>query len=82
MFVNPNDDKYNHLIGKKALVPLYDYEIPIIGDEKVSIDKGTGVVMCATFGDNTDLEWFEQYKLPYRKVILPNRYIASEVPFV
>lgn len=82
LFINPNDNRYKSYIGKKARVPLYDYEIPIIADDKVSLDKGTGVVMCATFGDSTDLEWYEKHNLPYRKVILPNGRISGEVPFI
>ena len=82
LFVNPVDDRYTKYIGKYAVVPLYDYEIPVMADEKVSIDKGTGAVMCATFGDTTDAEWVDKYKLPYRKVILPNGFIDDSVPFI
>lgn len=82
LFVNPTDERYKSFIGKKAVVPLYNYDIPIIADDKVSLDKGTGVVMCATFGDSTDLEWFEKYNLAYKKVILSNGYIDKEVPFI
>jgi len=82
LFVNPKDDRYIKYIGKNAIVPLYDYEIPILADEKVDIDKGTGVVMCATFGDSTDLDWYETHKLPYRKVILPDGTIDESVPLV
>ncbi len=82
LFVNPNDERYKSIIGKKAIVPLYNYEIPVMADDKVSLDKGTGVVMCATFGDSTDLEWFEKYNLPYRKVITPNGYIDNDVPLI
>ncbi len=82
LFVNPSDERYKKYAGKTAVVPLYNYEIPVLTDEKVSIDKGTGAVMCATFGDSTDAEWYMQHKLPYRKVILPNGFIADEVPFI
>lgn len=82
LFVNPADERYRQYIGGSALLPLYDYEIPILPDEKVDMDKGTGAVMCATFGDSTDAEWFTQYQLPYRKVILPDGRIASDVPFI
>jgi valyl-tRNA synthetase len=82
LFVNPEDEKYSKYIGKTALVPLYNYEIPILSDEKVSLDKGTGVVMCATFGDTTDVEWYEKHKLPYRKVIEPNGNISDNVPLI
>lgn len=82
VFVNPEDERYNKLIGKTAKVPLYDFEVPILGDEKVGIEKGTGVVMCATFGDTTDVEWYEKYKLPYKKVILSDGTISKDIGFV
>ncbi len=82
LFINPKDDRYKKYIGKNAVVPLYDYEIPILADEKVDMDKGTGIVMCATFGDSTDVEWYESHKLPYRKVILPDGTIDESIPFI
>lgn len=45
-FFNPDDERYNGYIGKKIRVPLYDFEVSVIGDGKDAIDKGTGVVMC------------------------------------
>ena len=82
IFVNPEDDRYRQYIGKRAAVPLYNYEIPILTDSKVDISKGTGAVMCATFGDSTDVEWYKSYKLPYRKVILPDGTIDKSVPLI
>ncbi|WP_313344683.1 valine--tRNA ligase [Sedimentibacter sp.] len=82
LFVNPEDDRYKRYIGKNAAVPLYGYEIPVLADDKADISKGTGVVMCATFGDSTDAEWYEFYKLPYRKVILPDGTIDEGVPLI
>ena len=68
VFVNPEDEKYNHLIGKTAHIPVIDVEVPIMADEKVAIDKGTGVVMCCTFGDQTDIEWWKKYNLPLKYI--------------
>ncbi|WP_163193583.1 valine--tRNA ligase [Clostridium thermarum] len=82
LFINPEDKRYSNYLGKTALVPLYNYEIPILADEKVSLDKGTGVVMCATFGDTTDVEWYEKHKLPYRKVIESDGKISGSVPLI
>jgi valyl-tRNA synthetase len=82
LFVNPKDERYFKYIGKSAIVPLYNYEIPILFDEKVSLDKGTGVVMCATFGDTTDVEWYEKHRLSYRKIIESNGKICNTVPFI
>ena len=82
LFVNPSDERYKQYVGKYAAVPLYNYEVPVLADEKVGIDKGTGVVMCCTFGDATDMQWYTQYNLPYRQIILPNGKIADDVPFI
>lgn len=82
LFINPEDERYKKYIGKNALVPLYNYEIPILSDEKVSREKGTGIVMCATFGDTTDAEWYEKHRLPYRRVIEANGKISEDVPFI
>lgn len=82
IFVHPADKRYIHLIGKTAIVPLYNFEIPILSDDAVSMDKGTGAVMCATFGDTADLEWYHTHKLPFRRVINPDGTIHKEVFFI
>jgi len=82
VFVNPDDDRYKHLLGKKVKVPLYDFEAPLLADDKVAPEKGSGAVMCATFGDATDVEWVEQHSLPYKKVVLADGRVAADVPFI
>jgi valyl-tRNA synthetase len=82
IFVNPNDERYKNLIGKTATVPLYNNQVPIIADEKVATDKGTGVVMCCTFGDQTDMEWQKEYNLPIKKVMQADGTINSEVAII
>jgi len=82
LFVNPDDERYSQYVGKSAVVPLYNYEIPVYTDKKVDINKGTGVVMCATFGDSTDAEWYDEHSLPYRKVILPDGTVDGDVPYI
>ena len=66
VFYHPSDKRYKHLKGKKAKVPLFNFEVPILADEKVDINKGTGAVMCCTFGDLTDIEWQKAHKLPIK----------------
>ena len=82
LFVHPDDARYRDFVGKTARVPLYDFDIPILTDDKVAPDKGTGVVMCATFGDSTDAAWYAEHHLPYRRVILPDGKLAPEVPYI
>ena len=54
--VNPNDERYKHLIGKKILLPLVDRYIPIIADELVESDFGTGAVKVTAAHDPNDFE--------------------------
>lgn len=70
IFVNPNDERYSKFVGKMVKVPLFEnIEVKVLTDEKVGIDKGTGIVMCCTFGDQTDVEWWKEYKLPLKQAI-------------
>lgn len=69
IFVHPEDESNNHLTGEKAVVPLYDREVPIIEDENVEREKGSGVVMCCTFGDQNDIEWYQKHDLPLKVAI-------------
>lgn len=69
LLYNPNDMRYQHLQGQQAIVPLYNFNVPILADEGVEIEKGTGLVMCCTFGDKKDVEWYKKFKLPYKESI-------------
>ena len=62
--VNPNDERYLHLHGKKARIPLIDREIPIITDEYVSIDFGTGCLKVTPAHDPNDYELGIKHNLP------------------
>lgn len=66
---HPDDDRYKHLFGHKAITPLFGARVPIIADSRAEIEKGTGILMVCTFGDATDIEWWSQYQLPLRQVI-------------
>ena len=69
LFYNPEDERYKELKGKFAKVPLFDYEVPILSDESVAKDKGTGLMMCCTFGDKEDIEKWHRHNLPLRVVL-------------
>jgi valyl-tRNA synthetase len=72
LLYNPQDLRYKNLKNRKAIVPIFNYEVPILEDEDVEIEKGTGLVMCCTFGDKKDIEWYKKHKLPYRQSIGKN----------
>ncbi|MBD3249850.1 valine--tRNA ligase [Candidatus Woesearchaeota archaeon] len=69
VFYHPDDKRYQHLKDKKAVVPLFDFEVPILEDERADPEKGTGIVMCCTFGDSTDVEWQKAHNLPIKEAI-------------
>ncbi len=69
VFVNPADSRYRDLIGKTAITPLFGKQVPIIADEKADPEKGTGIVMCCTFGDTTDIKWWREHELPLVGII-------------
>ena len=72
VFVHPEDKRYQNLIEKIAITPLFEIHVPIIADENVKINKGSGAVMCCTFGDELDIYWWKKYSLPMKKII--NKY--------
>lgn len=69
LLYHPEDKRYQYLQGRRATVPLFGNEVPLIADELVVPEKGTGLVMCCTFGDTTDIAWFKKHNLPYRQSI-------------
>ncbi len=79
VFVNPFDEVHKHLIGLTAHIPVVNVDVPIMADEKVAIDKGTGVVMCCTFGDQTDIEWWKKYNLPLKNIFTNDGKIIDAV---
>ena len=80
IFINPTDEVNNHLIGKVAHIPLFDIEVPILSDDKVDADKGTGIVMCCTFGDQTDIQWYKKYNLPLKNIFTKDGKIIDSIP--
>ncbi len=69
LFAHPEDKRYKHLFGKTATTPIYKATVPILADEKADPEKGTGIVMCCTFGDQTDIEWYKKHNLQLKMVI-------------
>lgn len=62
--VNPNDERYKHLIGKTCIIPFVNREIPIISDNYVDMEFGTGVVKITPAHDPNDFEVGERHNLP------------------
>lgn len=69
IFYHPDDARYTHLKGKFATTPVFGNRVPCLPDDKVDPEKGTGIVMCCTFGDQTDIYWFKTHNLPFVQII-------------
>ncbi len=69
VMVHPDDARYKHLHGKNAITPLFGVRVPIVADDLVQLDKGTGAVMCCTFGDETDIKWYKKHGLKLRLIL-------------
>ncbi|HEU4562867.1 MAG TPA: valine--tRNA ligase [Longimicrobium sp.] len=67
--VHPEDARHRHLVGQRAVTPLFRVPVPVFASERVDPEKGTGAVMVCTFGDATDVEWWREEGLPLRQVI-------------
>ena len=67
--VNPEDEKFKHLIGKKCILPIMNREIPIVGDEYCEIGFGTGAVKMTPAHDPNDFEVGLRHNLEVIRVI-------------
>ncbi len=67
--VNPKDERYKNIVGKKVLLPIQNREIPIVTDEKIDMAFGTGAVKVTPAHDLLDAEIGERHKLPFIQVI-------------
>lgn len=75
--VNPEDDRYKHLIGKNVILPIVNKLIPIVGDEHADPEFGTGVVKITPAHDPNDFEVGNRHGLPRIVVMNPNATMNS-----
>jgi valyl-tRNA synthetase len=66
---HPSDVRYKHLFGKNAVTPLFKAPVPIFPSELADPEKGSGILMVCTFGDQTDVHWWRTEKLKLRQII-------------
>ncbi len=77
VFVHPDDKRYKKIVGKKAKVPMFNFEVPIIADKSANPEKGTGVLMICSFGDRFDADAINRHHLK-PKLILDRQGKISE----
>ena len=63
IIVNENDERYRNLIGKKAVVPIFNQEVEIKAHHSAQIEFGSGAVMVCSYGDHNDVALFRELKL-------------------
>jgi valyl-tRNA synthetase len=78
--VNPNDERYKNLIGKKVILPLANREIPIIGDEYVDMEFGTGCLKVTPGHDPNDFEIGLRHNLPIVNIFNDDATMNDNVP--
>lgn len=76
---HPDDEKASMYAGTCAITPVFGIRVPMIADEAVEREKGTGLVMCCTFGDDTDKEWVNKYQFPVRPILSKDGRVAVNI---
>ncbi|MEN1994752.1 valine--tRNA ligase [Stenotrophomonas bentonitica] len=80
VMVHPDDERYAHLIGKKVKLPLTDREIPVIADDYVDREFGTGVVKVTPAHDFNDYQVGLRHNLPMINLFTPDAAINDNAP--
>ncbi len=71
IFVNPEDRRYAGILGNQVSVPVYGFTVPVMADDYVKMDVGTGAEMVCTFGDQNDMYLWKKHSLDTRIIITP-----------
>jgi valyl-tRNA synthetase len=80
LIAHPDDERYASLVGSTVTSPAFGVELPVLTHELAEPDKGTGLVMCCTFGDLTDVTWWRELQLPARVIIGRDGRIIHDKP--
>ena len=78
--VNPADDRYKDLVGKTVILPLVNKEIPIVADDYVDMEFGTGVVKITPAHDPNDFEVGQRHDLPIVNCMTDDAKITEDFP--
>lgn len=78
--VNPNDERYKDIVGKTLILPIVHREIPVVADDYVEIDFGTGVVKITPAHDPNDFEVGLRHNLPVINVLTDDAKIVDDYP--
>jgi valyl-tRNA synthetase len=76
LIAHPDDERYRELFGREITVPLFGTRVPIRPHPLATPEKGSGIAMCCTFGDVTDVVWWRELRLPVRAIVQPDGRLA------
>lgn len=80
LITHPEDERYAGLVGQQVTSPVFGVSVPVLAHEAADPEKGTGLVMCCTFGDMTDVQWWRELQLPARSVLGRDGRVTRELP--
>ena len=80
LIAHPDDQRYQALFGTTVTTPVFGVEVPVLAHPDAEPDKGSGIAMCCTFGDLTDVTWWRELQLPTRTIIGRDGRIVRETP--
>ena len=80
LIAHPDDERYAGLFGTTVTSPLFGVEVPVVAHPLAEMDKGSGILMCCTFGDLTDVIWWRELQLPTRSVLTRQGRVQAETP--
>jgi valyl-tRNA synthetase len=80
LIAHPDDERYRALFGSTVTTPVFGVPVPVLAHPLAEPDKGSGVAMCCTFGDLTDVTWWRELDLPVRTVIGHDGRFSRDTP--
>jgi valyl-tRNA synthetase len=80
LIVHPDDLRYAGLIGTEVYSPLFGVAAPVLAHSSADPEKGSGIAMCCTFGDLTDVVWWRELRLPTRSVLERDGRLSRDLP--
>ncbi len=80
LIAHPGDERYRPLFGSTVTTPVFGVEVPVLAHPAAEPDKGSGIAMCCTFGDLTDVTWWRELDLPTRTIIGRDGRLLRDIP--
>nr|NLI51473.1 valine--tRNA ligase [Propionibacterium sp.] len=80
LIAHPDDERYRPLFGTTVTTPVFGVAVPVLAHPDAEPDKGSGIAMCCTFGDLTDVTWWRELRLPMRTIIGRDGRLHAETP--